>query len=64
MIAFIFAAIIEAAAIGFSLFWAFAESMATAPRYDNAPFHIFGWGTALSVLVGSSHWWAHHLGGW
>jgi hypothetical protein len=57
--AFIVAGLIMVGTVLLSLFVGFAESMATAPRYDNSPLVVFAVGTALSVLVAATHWLPH-----
>lgn len=54
--AFIFAILILIVAIIIGLFWGFAESMATAPKYTNTPIYIIVIGVLLSIFVASTHW--------
>ena len=59
MWAFILAGIIFICSVLGAFFVGFAEGMATAPRYDNAPWTVLGIGTGLAVLVAASHWLPH-----
>ncbi len=54
---FIIAALIAMGSVGLAFFWGFAESMATAPQYDNMPNIIFVSGLLLAAVVASSYWW-------
>jgi hypothetical protein len=57
--AFILAILIFVAGVILAVFVAFAEGMASAPKYDNAPVVIFCIGVVLAVLVAASHWLPH-----
>jgi len=54
---FILAALIAAGSVGLAFFWGFAESMASAPRYDDTPRNILIGGLVLAAIIASSHWW-------
>ena len=54
--AFILAALILICAGVLAFFWEFAEGMASAPQYDNAPKVVLGVGLVLAIIVVATHW--------
>lgn len=53
---FIVAGLVLAGAILLALFVGFAQSMATAPQYDNTPTTILIAGAVVAILIVASHW--------
>jgi hypothetical protein len=57
--AFILAGLVFLGALALAFFWAFAQGMATAPVYDNTPWHILIGGSLLALAIGATHWLPH-----
>ena len=59
MWSFILAGLMFAGSIALAFFVAFAQGMASAPRYDNTPWVIIGAGAVFSAIIVASHWLPH-----